>query len=89
LILAGGPRHVLFTGNADTPYMGGVFNLKETGPLVVELPPGPYLGIVNDHHFGWVHDIGLPGDDAGKGGKHLILPPAYQGEPPAGYYPGR
>jgi hypothetical protein len=89
LILSGAPRHVLFTGNADTPYMGGVFNLKEAWPLVVELPPGPYLGIINDHNFGWVHDIGLPGDDAGKGGKHLILPPDHKGEAPAGYYTAR
>lgn len=86
LILAGGPRHVLFTGNSDTPYMGGVFNLKETGPLVLELPPGPYLGIVNDHNYGWVADIGLPGPDAGKGGKHLILPPDYKEKAPKGYY---
>jgi hypothetical protein len=86
MILAGGPRHVLFTGNSDTPYMGTSVNLKETGPIVVELPPGPYLGIVNDHNFGWIADIGLPGPDAGKGGKHLILPPDYQGEVPSGYY---
>lgn len=89
MILSGGPRHVLFTGNSDTPYMGGVFNLKETGPLVIDLPPGAYLGIINDHHFRWVHDIGLPGDDAGKGGQHLILPPDYQGEVPDGYYTAR
>ncbi len=89
MILSGGPRHVLFTGNSDTPYMGGVFNLKETGPLVIDLPPGGYLGIINDHHFGWVHDIGLPGDDTGKGGQHLILPPGYQGEAPDGYYTAR
>ena len=50
LILAGGPRHVLFTGNSDTPYMGAVLNLKEAGPVVIDLPPGPYLGIVNDHN---------------------------------------
>lgn len=89
LILSGGPRHVLFTGNSDTPYMGGVINLKETGPIVIELPPGPYLGIVNDHHFGWVADIGLPGPDAGKGGKHLVLPPDHKGNPPAGYFTSR
>jgi hypothetical protein len=89
LVLAGAPRHVLFTGNSDTPYMGGVFNLKEAGPMVVELPPGPFLGIVNDHHFGWVHDLGLPGEDAGKGGKHLILPPDYKGDVPTGYYVAR
>jgi hypothetical protein len=34
-------------------------------------------------------DMGLPGPDAGKGGKHLILPPGYKGEIPAGYYIGR
>jgi hypothetical protein len=90
MILAGGPRHVLFTGNADTPYMGGVLNLKESGPVVIELPPGPYLGIVNDHNFSWIADIGLPGPDAGKGGKHLILPPDYKGEvPSSGYYVSR
>ena len=40
MILAGGPRHVLFTGNSDTPYMGAVFNLKQSGPMVIELPAG-------------------------------------------------
>jgi hypothetical protein len=89
LILAGGPRHVLFTGNSDTPYMGAVLNLKQAGPIVIELPPGPYLGLINDHHYRWVHDIGLPGDDAGKGGKHLILPPDYKGEVPTGDYTAR
>ena len=89
MILAGGPRHVLFTGNSDTPYMAAVLDLKQAGPMVIELPAGPYLGVINDHHFRWVHDLGLPGDDAGKGGKHLILPPAYQGEVPAGYYTAR
>ena len=89
LVLSAAPRHIFFTGNADTPYMGACVNLKKTGPFVIELPPGPYLGIVNDHHFGWVHDIGLPGEDAGKGGKHLILPPGYDGEVPEGYYVAR
>ncbi len=89
LVLAGGPRHVLFTGNSDTPYMGTVVNLKEAGPVVVELPPGPYLGIINDHNYGYIADIGLPGPDAGKGGKHLILPPDYKGEAPEGYYTSR
>jgi hypothetical protein len=89
MILAGGPRHVLFTGNSDTPYMGAVFNLKQTGPLVIELPAGPYLGIVNDHHFRWTHDIGLPGPDGGRGGKHVIVPPDYTGDVPAGHYTAR
>jgi len=86
MILAGRPRHLLFTGNSDTPYLGGVVDLTSTGPFVIDLPPGPYLGIVNDHNFGWVADVGLPGPDAGKGGKHLILPPGYDGDVPDGYY---
>ncbi|HEU0059624.1 MAG TPA: DUF1254 domain-containing protein [Hyphomicrobiaceae bacterium] len=89
MILSGAPRHLLFTGNSDTPYLGATFNLKEIGPLVIELPAGPYLGIVNDHNFGWVHDVGLPGPDAGKGGKHLILPPDYKGEVPGGLFYAR
>jgi hypothetical protein len=31
-------------------------------------------------------DVGLPGPDAGKGGKMLILPPGYTGTVPEGYY---
>ena len=31
-------------------------------------------------------DVGLPGPDAGKGGKFLLLPPGYKGEVPEGYY---
>jgi hypothetical protein len=89
IILAGGPRHVLFTGNSDTPYMGAVLNLKQSGPMVIELPAGSYLGVINDHHFRYVHDVGIPGPDAGKGGKHLILPPDYKGEVPAGYFAAR
>jgi hypothetical protein len=85
LILACGPRHLLFTGSSDTPYLAAVFDLKEVGPMVVDLPPGPYVGLVNDHHFRWVHDLGLSGTDAGKGGRHLILPPGYSGDAPAGY----
>jgi hypothetical protein len=56
---------------------------------VIELPPGPFIGLVDDHHQGWVLDMGIPGPDAGKGGKHLILPPGYKGEEPPGYFVGR
>jgi hypothetical protein len=30
--------------------------------------------------------MGVPGPDAGKGGKHLLLPPGWEGEVPDGYY---
>jgi hypothetical protein len=85
LMFAGAPRHVLFTGNSDTPYLGAVLDLKKSGPMVLDLPPGPFVGLVNDHHFRWVHDLGLAGPDAGKGGRYLILPPGHAADVPAGY----
>lgn len=87
-IAAAGPRQVGFTLNSDTPYGSGVLDLS-SGPMVIELPPGAFIGLVNDHNQGWVLDMGLPGPDAGKGGKHLILPPDYKGKPPAGYFTGQ
>src|SRR5262245_583640 len=88
-IFSAGPRQVVFTANSDTPYGGGAFDLTKTGPLVVELPPGPFIAAADDHHQQWIADMGLPGPDAGKGGKHLLLPPDYQGKPPGGYFASR
>src|SRR5262249_39575085 len=87
-IAAVGPRAVAFTANSDTPYAAGALDLTK-GPMVVELPPGPYIGLLNDHNQGWILDMGFPGPDEGKGGKPLVLPPDYKGEPPAGYHVGR
>ena len=85
-----GPRHVGFTLNSDTPYSGGILDLRASGPMVIELPPGPLVGLVDDHHHRWVTDLGLPGEDAGNGGKHLVLPPGWDGEVPAeGYFVSR
>jgi hypothetical protein len=84
-----GPRHEFLTGNGDTAYATGELDLKVDGPMVVELPPGTYLGLVNDHNMRWVLDMGGNGPDKGQGGKHLILPPDYQGDVPTGYYVGK
>jgi hypothetical protein len=54
--------------------------------MVIELPPGPLMGAANDLNQRWVMDLGLPGPDAGQGGKHLFLPPGYSGEIPVGYH---
>lgn len=77
-----------FTPNSDTPYAGLVFDVSG-GPMVLELPPGPLMGTVNDLNQLWVLDCGLPGPDHGQGGKHLLLPPDYDGEIPAGFNVGR
>ena len=87
-IAAAGPKQVAFTANSDTPYGFGALDLAN-GPTVIELAPGALIGLVNDHHQSWIMDMGLPGPDAGKGGKHLVLPPGYKGKIPAGYYIGQ
>ncbi|HKE87937.1 MAG TPA: DUF1254 domain-containing protein [Vicinamibacterales bacterium] len=81
------PRHVGFTLNSDTPYGAIGLDLK-TGPMVIELPPGPLVGAALDIHQRWILDMGLPGPDAGKGGKHLLLPPGHTGAVPSGYNVG-
>ena len=86
-LLEGNPKQLVYTPNSDTPYALVPLDLK-VGPMVVELPPGPLMCVVNDLNQRYVMDLGLPGPDAGRGGKHLILPPGYKGEVPKGYYVG-
>src|SRR5262245_55417016 len=68
-------------------------DVGKDGAMVFEAPPG-LQGILLDFwqrpipvdggkFFG---DVGLPGPDAGKGGKFLILPPGYKAAVPSGYY---
>lgn len=88
VILSAGPRQIAFTANSDTPYGAGCLDVKD-GPFVIEMPPGPFIGLANSHHQSWILDMGLPGPDVGQGGKHLILPPDYQGKIPQGYFAGK
>jgi hypothetical protein len=81
------PRHIGFTLNSDTPY-GAVLLDLHAGPMVIEVPEGPFVGAVMDIHQRWLFDFGLPGPDAGAGGKHLVLPPGYEGEVPQGFHTG-
>lgn len=78
------PKHVGFTLNSDTPYAPLLLDLRE-GPMVVEMPKGPLICVSMDINQRWVADMGLPGPDAGKGGKYLLLPPGYKGKVPSGY----
>jgi hypothetical protein len=87
-VLEAEPRFVCLTPNSDTPYCAGVIDLSQ-GPMVVEVPPGPFMASANSHHQGWIMDMGLPGPDAGEGGKHLLLPPGYDGSLPDGFHIGR
>ena len=75
---------LFLTANTESIYNAMWLDLKD-GPLVIESPPD-ILGIVNDHWFHYVADIGNAGPDKGKGGKYLLLPPGYKGEVPEGYF---
>lgn len=78
------PKHVGFTLNSDTPYAPLLLDLS-SGPMVVELPPGPLICIAMDVNQLWVADLGIPGPAAGKGDKVVFLPPGFKDKPPAGY----
>src|SRR6201994_3552614 len=70
----------LITAKAPTPYTLNFIDLGQTGPLVVELPPGPTAGGLSDF---WQREFAIMGEmgpDRGHGGKHLIVPPG-QGPP--------
>lgn len=85
-ILDCGPEQLVYTANSDTPYGPLLLDLS-VGPLIVELQPGPLIVVSMDINQRWVADMGLPGPDAGNGGKHLLLGPDYTGPiPGAGYY---
>jgi len=86
-------KTLVTTPNSDVIYAMSYVDLGKDGPLVFEAPPN-LQGILLDFwqrpipvdggkYFG---DVGLPGPDAGKGGKFLLLPPGYKGEVPPGYF---
>ena len=79
------PQQIGFTLNSDTPYGPFLVDLS-AGPFVIELPAGPLIVVAMDVNQRWVADMGIPGPDEGKGGKHLILPHDYTENIPDGYH---
>lgn len=87
------PKTLVTTPNSDVIYAMSYIDMSETGPIVFEAPPN-LQGILLDFWQrpipvdggAFAGDVGLPGPDAGKGGKFLVLPPGYAGEVPGGYY---
>ncbi len=76
----------LLTANATTPYIMAFPNMKETGPLVFEVPAGPTAGGFTDFWQRPITDSGQTGPDKGQGGKYLILGPDDPDIRPEGYY---
>jgi hypothetical protein len=80
------------TPNPDVISVKPFFNTKDVGPMVLEIPPangGSITGTIMDGWQAAMEDVGPAGIDKGIGGKYLILPPGYKGEPPSGYIPLR
>lgn len=77
-------RSLFLTPNSDTVYSMMWLDLKDD-PLVIETPPN-VLGIIDDHWFNYVGDVGNAGPDKGQGGKFLLLPPGYTGDVPDGLF---
>ena len=65
----------LLTSNATTPYIIGFLNLDRTGPVVLDVPPGPTAGMILDFWQRPVADLGLTGPDAGLGGRYVLVGP--------------
>jgi hypothetical protein len=81
------PKGVWLTANDTTIYALANVDLGKAGPIVVEIPPGAIVGIIDDFWQQSIADVGLPGPDGPKGGKFLLLPPGYQGAvPQSGYH---
>ncbi len=76
------------TANTTTPYIGVAFDLQ-AGPVVMEVPAATdkssLYGQIVDAWQATLADVGPAGQDAGKGGKYLLVPPGYGQPVPQGY----
>jgi len=80
-------RNQTTTPNHSTLYVMFFVNLKE-GPVVVDIPATRQAGLYGTLIDAWTTpmvNVGNKGQDQGKGGRYLILPPGYQGPVPPGY----
>jgi hypothetical protein len=76
----------ILTPNYTAPYIITMIDIEESGPLVVEIPPGLMAGMIMDVWQRVLADLGVVGPDKGQGGKYLILPPGHEMVEPEGYY---
>jgi hypothetical protein len=76
------------TPNTSVRYVFSFINTRESGPVVVEVPATGDAALNGTIIDAWqvpLTDVGIAGEDQGKGGKYLLLPPDHQGEAPTGY----
>jgi len=76
------------TPNASTHYIYSAHDTRRDGPIVLEVPQVVGAGLYGQLCDMWdvpLAIVGPGGEDEGKGGKYLLLPPDYQGNIPEGY----
>ncbi len=66
------------TPNVLTPYISGDLDLAESGPMVVEVPPGLLAGSAMDLWQRPLTDFGVLGPDKGNGGRFLFVGPGQE-----------
>jgi hypothetical protein len=84
-------RVQLTTPNASSYYVYFNFNTKN-GPVVLDLPAAAEAGLFGALLDAWqvpLVDVGPEGEDQGKGGKYVLLPPRFDQSVQAGYIPVR
>jgi hypothetical protein len=62
-------KSLVLTGNTTTIYAVTIFDVGRDGPVVLDIPAGPAVGMVDDYWERSLTDVGLAGPDRGKGGK--------------------
>lgn len=82
------PRQAFLTPNNQTPYVIVMLNTGD-GPVVLDVPRASektiFFGTVIDAWQLPLVDVGPAGEDMGRGGKYLFLPPDYNKPVPKGY----
>ncbi|MDX2093948.1 MAG: DUF1214 domain-containing protein [Kofleriaceae bacterium] len=71
------------TPNASSHYVLCFFNTGD-GPVLLDVPPAVGAGLFGSILDAWqvpLVDIGPEGMDSGKGGRYVLLPPDYHGDP--------
>ena len=79
------------TPNGSSLYVYLNFNLKD-GPVVLDFPAAVGAGLFGSLSDAWqvpLVEVGPEGDDRGKGGKYLLIPPDFKGSLPKDHFPVR
>ena len=87
VILSKGWKNQVTTPNSSSIYLYFNYNLAN-GPVVVDIPAAVGGGIFGSFNNAWqkpLADYGPKGEDFGKGGKYILIPPDFKAAIPPGY----